>query len=565
MAMTSKDFTLIAALLCSLVVFCPILGWYIARVFDQKRPLQIRIIGALERAIYRVCGIDPQEPMTWKRYAGSLLVVSGMGVVAVLLMQIIQNRLPLNPQHLGPVPFLVALNTAISFATNTDWQAYAGESTMSYLTQMAALAVQNFVSAAAALAVVVALARGISWKNSLSIGNFWSDLVKTILYILLPLSIILATVLIAQGSVQTLSPPIRAAAIDGSEQVIPVGPVASQVAIRQIGTCGGGYFNANGAHPFENPTPFTNFLEILAIFLIPGALTFAFGRLIGSPEHGKVLFVAMLLIFCAGLGVSLHAENAWNPVLQTQGSLEGKELRFGQDGSALFAVATTAASCGAVNCRHESLSPLTGAVSMFNIMMGEVIFGGVGSGLYSMVLYAIITVFIAGLMVGRSPEYIGKAIESSEVKMCAIGVLASPVVMLVFAAIACSVKAGTAPLGATGVGGLNEILYNFASVANNNGSAFGGLSAASPFYCLATPVAMLAGRFITLIAVLAIAGNLAVKKIRPISPGTFPTSGMLFLVLLVGTVIIVGALSFFPALSLGPILQHLLTASGRGV
>jgi K+-transporting ATPase ATPase A chain len=559
-----QDYTLVALFLGSLPVCCPLLGRYIARVFDGQRPLRLWGIASLERAIYRGCGIDPFEPMTWRSYAGSLLLFSGAGAVALLAMQLVQNRLPLNPAHLGAVPFSTALNTAVSFATNTDWQAYAGETTMSYLTQMAGLAVQNFVSAGAAIAVVVALARGIAGKNSVSIGNFWSDLVKSVLYILLPLSVILAVALIGQGSVQTLAPPVRAAALDGREQVIPVGPVASQEAIKQLGTSGGGFFNANGAHPFENPTPLSNLLEIFAIFLLPGALAFAFGRLIGSPDHGKVLFIAMLLIFCAGLFVALHAENAWNPVLHTQGSLEGKELRFGTSGSALYAAVTTAASCGAVNCRHESLAPLTGCVAMFNIMMGEVIFGGVGSGLYSMVLYAILTFFIAGLMVGRSPEYIGKAIESFEVKMCVIGVLASPVVMLVLAAIACSTRAGTGPLGASGVGGLNEILYNFASVANNNGSAFGGMNAAAPFYSLTMPLAMLIGRFVTLLSVLGIAGHLAGKKIRPVSSGTFPTHGGLFLVLLIGTIIIVGALSFFPALSLGPLLQHLLTLSGRG-
>ena len=560
-----KDYTLIALFIGSLVIVSPLLGMYIARVFDGKKPLTLWGFSAIERAIYRICGIDPDEPMTWKEYAGSLLLFSGMGIVAVLLIQLIQNRLPLNPQHCGPVPFLTALNTAVSFVTNTDWQAYAGETTMSYFTQMVALAVQNFVSAATAMAVVAALARGIVQKNSASIGNFWSDMVKSVIYILLPLCMILSILLIAQGTVQTMSPYITAAKLDGQAQVIPVGPVASQVAIKQLGTSGGGFFNANGAHPFENPTPFTNFLEIFAIFLIPGALTFAFGRLIGSPEHGKALFIAMLIIFGAGLVVALHAENAWNPVLQTHGSLEGKELRFGETGSTLFAVATTAASCGAVDCRHESLAPLTGCVAMFNIMMGEVIFGGVGSGLYSMVLYAIITVFIAGLMVGRSPEYIGKAIESSEVKMCVIGVLASPVVMLILAAIACSVKPSIAALGASGIGGLNEVLYDFASVSNNNGSAFGALNAAAPFYTLTTPVAMLAGRFVTLLAVLGIAGGLAAKNIHPVSSGTFPTHGTLFLILLIGTIIIVGALNFFPALSLGPILQHFLTISGKGL
>jgi K+-transporting ATPase ATPase A chain len=563
--MAAGDYALTGAFFGLLLVFCPLFGTYIARVFDTAKPFHIWGISSMERALYRACGIDPLESMSWKRYAGALLAFSGMGIVAVLAIELLQNRLPLNPRHLGAVPLLTAINTAVSFVTNTDWQAYAGETTMSTLTQMTFLAVQNFVGAAAAIAVVAALARGIAQRNSRSIGNFWSDLVKSVLYILLPLSIIMATILIGQGSVQTLSPPITAAALDGHAQVIPVGPVASQVAIKHLGTSGGGYYNANSAHPFENPTPFTNLLEIFAMFLIPGALAFAFGRLIGSPKHGRTLFIAMLAIFCAGLAISLKAENADNPVLHTHGSLEGKELRFGLAGAALFSTATTATSCGAVNCRHESLAPLTACVAMFNIMMGEVIFGGAGSGLYSMVLYAIIAVFIAGLMVGRSPEYMGKAIESSEVKMCMIGILASPVVMLLLAAVACSVRPGADALGARGVGGLNELLYNIASVANNNGSAFGGMNAAAPFYTVTTSLAMLVGRFVTLLAVLNIAGTLAARKIRPVSSGTFPTHGALFLILLVATIVIVGALSFFPALSIGPILQHLLMLSGKGI
>ncbi|MDD5672798.1 MAG: potassium-transporting ATPase subunit KdpA, partial [Chitinivibrionales bacterium] len=474
-------------------------------------------------------------------------------------------RLPFNPQHFPKVEFFLAFNTAISFMTNTNWQAYSGETTMAYLTQMAALAVQNFLSAATAVAVVAALARGFSRKSSQSIGNFWSDLTKATLYILLPLSFVFALVLVSQGTPQTQKPYATATTLEGQEQVIPLGPVASQIAIKQLGTNGGGFFNANSAHPFENPTPLSNFLEIFAIFLIPGALTWAFGKMIGSTRQGWVLFGAMMVLFCAGLTGALIGEHGFNAVLNVHAPLEGQELRFGATGSALFATATTAASCGAVNCMHESLSPLSHLVTMFNMMVGEVIFGGVGSGLYGMVLYAIMTVFIAGLMVGRTPEYLGKKIDSYEVKMSVIGILGSSVILLILAAIAISVKAGTSSLSVQGCPGLNEIIYAFASVSNNNGSAFGGLNANTPFYNLITAIAMLFGRFTTLLAVLAVAGSLAAKKIKPASEGTFPTDGFLFLTLLIGTVVIVGALNFFPVLSIGPILEHVLMISGKGM
>jgi K+-transporting ATPase ATPase A chain len=477
----------------------------------------------------------------------------------------VQNSLFANPENIKSISPLLALNTAVSFMSNTNWQAYAGETTLSYLSQMVGLTVQNFLSAATAIAVVVALARGFVRQSAAMIGNVWTDLVKGTIYILLPLSCAMTIVLIEQGVVQTFSPYINATTLDGVLQKIPLGPAASQIATKMIGVNGGGFFNANSAHPFENPTPVTNFIEILAIFLIPAALTFAFGKLIGSKKQGWILFLAMMIIFSTGLGGALIAEHQYNPVLNVSECLEGKEVRFGVTGSVLFSTVTTAASCGAVNCMHESLSPLAGLVALFNMMIGEVAFGGVGSGLYGMILYAIIAVFIAGLMVGRTPEYLGKKIESFEIKMAVIGILASPMMLLLFAAIACSIKAGTSSVSAQGIIGLNEILYGFASTSNNNGSAFGGLNSATPFFLITTTIAMLFGRFATMIAVLAIAGRLVFKKVQPISNGTFPTDGPLFLILLIGTVLIVGALNFFPVLSIGPILQHFLMVTGKGL
>jgi K+-transporting ATPase ATPase A chain len=563
--MDTHDFFQLIVFVGALCVTTPLLGWYIARIYDDKKPLRLPGFHVLERTIYRLCRIDPEQPMHWKSYAWAVILFSGFGMVAVLILQLIQHHLPLNPQHLTGVPFFLAFNTAVSFITNTNWQAYAGETTMGYLTQMAALAVQNFLSAATGIAVVAALARGFSRKSSRSIGNFWSDLTKAVVYILIPISFVIALIIVEQGTPQTLKQYATATTLEGQEQIIPLGPAASQIAIKQLGTNGGGFFNANSAHPFENPTPFSNFLEIFAIFLIPAALTWAFGKMIGSTRQGWVLFGAMMVLFCAGLTVSLIGENGFNPVLNVNAPMEGKELRFGTTGAALFATVTTAASCGAVNCMHESLSPLSHLVTMFNMMVGEVIFGGVGSGLYGMVLYAIMAVFIAGLMVGRTPEYLGKKIDAFEVKMSVIGILASSVILLILAAIAISTKVGTSSLAAQGAPGLNEIIYAFASASNNNGSAFGSLSANTPFYNVATAIAMIVGRFTTMLAVLAIAGSLAVKKIKPASEGTFPTDGLLFLSLLIGTVVIVGALNFFPVLSIGPILEHLLMLSGKGM
>jgi len=563
--MDTREIMQILLFIGGLCVTTPLLGWYIARLYDEKNPLKLPGFHTVEKVIFRLCRINPDVPMHWKTYTWTVLLFSGLGMIAVFLIQILQHRLPFNTQHFAGVEIFLAINTAVSFITNTNWQAYAGETTMGYFTQMTALAVQNFLSAATGIAVVAAIARGFYHKSSRSIGNFWSDITKAIVYILLPLSFIFALILVEQGTPQTLKQYVTATTIEGQQQVIPLGPAASQIAIKQLGTNGGGFYNANSAHPFENPTPLTNFLEIFMIFLIPGALAWAFGKLIGSARQGWVLFGAMMVLFCAGLGVSLFGEHGFNAVLNVNAPMEGKELRFGTTGSALFATVTTAASCGAVNCMHESLSPLSHLVTMFNMMAGEVIFGGVGSGLYGMLLYAIMAVFIAGLMIGRTPEYLGKKIDSFEVKMAVIGILASSVILMILAAIAISTKAGTSSLSTQGCAGLNEIIYAFASVSNNNGSALGGLNANTPFYNIVTSIAMLVGRFTTMIAVLAIAGSLAAKKIKPASEGTFPTDGLLFLCLLVGTVVLVGALNFFPVLSIGPILEHLLMLSGKGI
>lgn len=563
--MDIKSYFQILLFILLIIVCTPILGNFIYLIFDGKKPLRIFLLSTLENVIYKVCRIDPYQEMNWKVYTGYLLLFNLMGGVLTFLIQILQSVLIANPEQMQNVPLLLAFNTAISFMTNTNWQAYSGETTLSYFTQMFVLAVQNFLSVATAIAVVIALARGFVRQTNTTIGNVWSDITKSTVYILLPLSVCIAFILMQQGVIQSFTPYTHATTLEGVQQIIPSGPVASQEAIKMLGTNGGGFFNANSAHPFENPTPLTNFIQILSIFLIPAALTYAFGKLIGATRQGWVLFLAMLIIFSTGLGFALYAEHMHNPFLKVSGCMEGKEVRFGIDGSVLFSMTTTAASCGAVNCMHESLSPIGGLIAMFNMMTGEVIFGGVGSGFYGMILYAIIAVFIAGLMVGRTPEYLGKKIDAFEIKMSVIGILASPMVLLLFAAIACTTKAGTSSLTAQGIIGLNELLYGFASVANNNGSAFGGLNASTPLYLILTSIAMLVGRFTTMIAVLAISGKLAMKKIQPVSSGTFPTDGALFLILLIGTVVIIGALNFFPVLSIGPILEHLLMISGKGL
>jgi len=531
------------------------------RVFTGEKPLPV--LGWLERMIFRLAGIDPSAEMKWTAYAGALLVFNGAGIVLLLALQMGQAFLPLNPENFPGVPFALALNTAVSFVTNTNWQAYSGEATMSYFTQMAGLAVQNFLSAATGLTVAVAFTRGLVRRSGGAIGNFWADLVRGVIHLLLPLSFLMAVVMIWQGVPQSLESHVTAATLSGAEQVIPLGPAASQIAIKQLGTNGGGFFGVNAAHPFENPTPLTNFLQMLAIFAIPGGLTSFFGRMTGDRRQGWVLFGVMLSLFLAGFAASWWAESRPNPALDITQAMEGKEVRFGVMNSVLFSTITTDASCGAVNAMHDSLSPLAGGVAILNMLLGEVVFGGVGAGLYGMLLFAVVTVFLAGLMVGRSPEYLGKKLEAAEIRWSVVGVLAPSVCILVGLAVACAAPAGSATLGNQGPHGFSEMLYAFASASANNGSAFAGLGANNDFYNYALAIAMLAGRFGVIIPVLAVSGNLAGKKYSPPSSGTFPTYGATFGILLVSVILIVGALTFFPALCLGPVAEHILMVSVR--
>jgi K+-transporting ATPase ATPase A chain len=500
-------------------------------------------------------------------------VFSAFTLLVTYAIQRMQHRLPFNPQGLGPVEALSAFNTAASFATNTNWQGYGGESTMSYLSQMAGLAWHNFTSAAAGIAVAMALTRGITRRGDGrgpgTVGNFWTDVVRATVYVLLPISFLAALVFVSQGVVQTFAPYAAATTVEGARQSIALGPVASQEAIKQLGTNGGGFMNANAAHPFENPTPLSNLVSMLLIFAIPAALTFTFGRMARDPRQGWTLFAAMALLSLAGVSVAYWAEASGNPVLAATGgspglgNMEGKEVRFGIASSALYATVTTDASCGAVNAMHDSFTPLGGLVPLFNIQLGEVVFGGVGAGLYGMLVMALLSVFIAGLMVGRTPEYLGKKIETREVKLAMLYVLVFPLVILLFAAGAAVAPYGLSSLGNAGPHGLSEILYAFTSAAGNNGSAFAGLNANTPFYNVALGIAMLVGRFWMMVPALAIAGTLSGKKTAPAGPGTLPTNGPLFTALLVSVIVIVGALTFFPVLSLGPVVEHFLVQSGK--
>ncbi len=563
--MNGRDFLQAGLYLLILTALTPLLGGFMASVFEGRRHFLSAPLGWLERLTYRIGGVNAAVEMNWKQYAGAVVVFNLLGFLATLLIQMFQASLPLNPAAQPNVPFPLAFNTAVSFMTNTNWQAYSGEATLSYVTQMLALGVQNFLSAATGIAVLIALIRGLGRKTAATLGNFWVDLTRATLYVLLPLSFVFAIVLIGQGVVQTFAPYVNATTLEGTGQVIPLGPAASQIAIKQLGTNGGGFFGANSAHPFENPTPFSNFLECLAILLIPATLTYTYGRMIGSLRQGWVIFAAMMLLFVAGFAVSWWAEAQPNPsVPALAANLEGKEVRFGVMNSVLWSTATTDASNGSVNAMHDSLTPLAGGIALFNLMLGEIVFGGVGAGLYGMLLYVILTVFIAGLMVGRTPEYLGKKIEQTEIVWAAIAVLAPSAVLLIGAAISAVTEAGLAGLGNQGAHGLSEILYAWSSAANNNGSAFGGLTVTSNFYNFALAIAMLVGRFVVIIPVLAIAGSLVGKKIAPASPGTFPTTGWLFITLLIGVVIIVGALNHFPVLCLGPIVEHFLMQGGRG-
>lgn len=559
--------------LVALLALVKPLGWYMARVYEGKPIGLDRVLGPIERLIYRLCEVDPRREVGWKRYALSVLAFNAAGFVFLYVLQRVQQYLPANPEHLAAVKTDTAFNAAVSFVTNTNWQSYSGETTMSYLTQMLGMTVQNFVSAATGMAVLIAIVRGFARRNSETIGNFWVDMTRSTLYILLPLSILWAVLLMSQGVVQTYSSYPKAALIepvknaDGKTiavQTLAVGPTASQIAIKQLGTNGGGFFNVNSAHPFENPTPVSNFLEVLAILLIPAALCYTFGRMVGDKRQGWAVLAAMVVIFCAFLALCWYSEQQTPPWLAPlgvdtkAGNLEGKEVRFGTANSALWATATTAASNGSVNSMHDSFMPLGGLAPMLLIQLGEVVFGGVGSGLYGMLIFAIIAVFIAGLMVGRTPEYLGKKVEAFEIKMAALAILIPVLLILIGAAAAVMIPAARASTANPGPHGFSEILYAFSSAAGNNGSAFAGLNADTPFYNVALGLAMLIGRYWVLIPALAIGGSLARKKIVPASAGTLPTHGLLFVGLLVAVVLIIGALSFIPALALGPIVEHLL-------
>ena len=575
------------------------MGIHMARVFSREKTFMDPVLQPIERLLYRVTTVDENHEMRWTEYAVSMLLFSFVSMVMLYAMQRLQGYLPFNPQKFEAVsPAHVAFNTAASFTTNTNWQAYSGESTMSYFTQMAGLAYHNFMSAAVGIALAIAFIRGIARRQMETIGNFWVDLVRACVWVLLPFCVVGALVLVSQGVIQNLRPYDRAALVepqkaqkvgpdgkavigpDGKpvtytigEQTIAQGPVASQEIIKEFGTNGGGFFNANSAHPFENPTPLTNLIELVSIFTIGSGLTYTLGRMTGSQAHGWAVWSAMAILFLAGVSVAYWAESRGNPLLagtnqratalQTGGNMEGKEVRFGIAGSALFATVTTDASCGAINGWHDSYTPLGGMVPLANIMMSEVVFGGVGAGMYGMLIDVILAVFIAGLMVGRTPEYLGKKIESYDVKMAMLFVLIFPLIILGLTAISVVNQFGTAGILNPGPHGLSEILYAFTSGAGNNGSAFGGLAVNTPWYDTAIGLDMLVGRFLMVIPMLAVAGNLARKKYVPPSLGTFPVTTPLFTVLLIGVILIVGALTFFPALSLGPVLEHLLMATGK--
>jgi K+-transporting ATPase ATPase A chain len=564
------------------------LGAYMARLFEGERTFLHPVVRPLERLVYKLCGVDESNEQHWTHYAGSLLAFSLAGILLTYLIQRVQGILPFNPQGFGGkliTPDL-AFNTAASFGTNTNWQSYTPETTVSYFTQMVGLAVHNFTSAAAGIATAMAVVRGFSRRSANSIGNFWVDLTRATLYVLIPLSIVGALLLVSQGAIQNFRAYDKVATLEGGAQTIAQGPTASQEAIKMLGTNGGGFFNANSAHPFENPTPFANFLQVLYIFVVPAGLTYTFGRMVKDTRQGWALFAAMSVVFLLGVFVVYPAEQSGNPNLtklgvedaatdtQPGGNMEGKEVRFGIPGTALFAVVTTDASCGAVNSMHDSFTPLGGMVPMVNIQLGEVIFGGVGAGLYGMLMYAILAVFLAGLMVGRTPEYLGKKIEQKEVKMAMLAMLVLAASILLFSAggiMAHFAKnawinppgPGTANLTNNGPHGLSEMLYAYTSGTGNNGSAFGGFNGNTPFFNTTLGYAMLIGRFLMMIPLLAAAGSLAKKKMVPVSVGTFPTHGGLFVAWLVGVILIVGALTFFPALCLGPVVEHFLMNNGK--
>ncbi len=560
--MGTNDYLQIFIYLLLLITITPFFGGYMAKVLSGERHLLTPVLGKMEKFIYVFSGIDSNQQMNWKRYLLSLLAFNLVGFLFLFLLLLTQSWLPLNPQHVGNMNWHSAFNTAVSFVTNTNWQSYAGETGLSYLSQMIGITVQNFLSAATGIAVLIALIRGITSKTTEDLGSFWVDAVRSTLYILLPLAILLSVLLAGQGVVQNLNEYTQATTLTGEVQTIPQGPAASQIAIKQLGTNGGGFFGANSSHPFENPTPFSNFLQMLAMLLIPISLVFTYGKMVKSQKQGWALFFVMFILFAIGLSVSLYSEFSQSEVWHNMANMEGKETRFGIANSVLWSTVTTSSSNGSVNAMHDSLTPLSGMVAMINIMIGEVVFGGVGSGLYGIIIFVILTVFIAGLMVGRTPEYLGKKIEAFEVKMSMIAVLCPAIVILLFSAIACKIPAGLTSLNNAGPHGLSEILYAFASAAGNNGSAFGGLNVTTAFYNVMMGLGMLIGRFGIIIPVLAIAGSLAQKKIIPVSQGTFHTDNVLFIGLLIAVIVVVGGLTFFPALSLGPIVEHLLLQNG---
>ena len=597
--MTAASLALSVVFLLLLLLSVKPLGLYLAHVFEGSPVWPLRVAAPLERWIYRCCGVDPACEMGWQHYAAGLLLFNLLGALAVYLLQRCQAWLPLNPQHFANLSPDSAFDTAVSFVTNTNWQGYSGESAMSYLTQMAGLAVQNFLSAASGIVVAIALVRGLARHSSHTIGNVWVDLTRATLYVLLPLAVVVALALASQGVIQNFSAdrdvttveattyqqpttdaagdPVKDAAgnpieqtLTARTQTLPMGPIASQESIKELGTNGGGFLNANSAHPYENPTALSNLLEMLAILVIPVGLTYTFGRMVGDTRQGWAVLAAMAILFVAMLAVAEYNESRGNPLIarlgvdqaasatQSGGNMEGKETRFGIAASALFATVTTATSCGATNSMHDSYTPLGGFVPLFQMQLGEVVFGGVGTGLYSMLIFAIIGVFIAGLMIGRTPEYLGKKIEAFEMKMSSIAILVMPFIVLTGTAVAVSVPAGRSAVGNPGPHGFAEILYAFSSASNNNGSAFAGLNAGTPFYNVALALVMWLGRYWPIVAVLAVAGSLGAKKRIPVSEGTMPTHGLTFVILLIGTVLLVGALTFVPALALGPIVEHIM-------
>lgn len=560
--MKTTDIIQILFFIIILTALTPLLGKFMYNVFAGKKNILSPVFGKFENLIYKFLKVNPEDEMNWKKYLWAVLIFNFAGFILLFTLQIFQHWLPLNPRGLPSVPPDLAFNTAVSFMTNTNWQAYAGENTLSYLVQMLGLTVQNFLSAATGIAVLLALIRGITIKLSDKLGNFWVDMVRTLLYVLIPLSVLVSVLLISQGVIQNFSSYANVKTLEGFDQIIPLGPAASQTAIKLLGTNGGGFFNANSAHPFENSTPLSNLIEVISLIVISAALTYTYGLMAGSKREGWIIYGVMLFLLVCGIATSLYSEYLFNPVLNTASNLEGKELRFGIVNSIIWSTSTTGTSCGAVNAMHSSLSPLAGMVAMINIMLGEIVFGGVGSGMYGMLIFVFITVFIAGLMVGRTPEYLGKKIESFDVKMAMIAVLIPNLIILAFTAIATVTATGLLSIANAGPHGLSEILYAFSSAAGNNGSAFAGLNANTLFYNLSTGIVMLLGRFGVIVPVMAIAGNLVKKNKTPVSTGTFTTDNYVFAVLLVGVILIVGALTHFPALSLGPIVEHLLMNSG---